>query len=292
MMSQEKSEKNLRERIMNEGFPLQRNTSKVLHSLGWLADEEYPVTQEIKWQGMPSDVVDTYGDLTALYLNEAKDYSLRTCISCKRQQDIDWAFMKSMNAETVHTFVRLCSVKDSEERDDFDEFDYRFHSDKSSGFSYSLCNIATNLIRRREQSRKGRDENKIQQTCENLCLELLQCIQDDRKTFLYHTDKSKQIIYIPTIITAAKISVYDVNEGDFDVADDKAITLDENIPYTLYCFRMPRNMHWSISLSDQNAPMNLDKLYIFVVYYKYTETFYRDLMRYFETADMTLPTHS
>lgn len=269
---------------MKEGFPLQRYTAKILQRLGWEVDEEYPVLQEVS-----QEYFKTSGDVRALYSKKGSRFALRTCVSCKRQHNIDWVFMKAMYEENAHDFIRHCWVKDYLKQDELKQFDFKFHRKDWKDGNYPLCNIPTNLI-----DRKGKrsDDDKIIETCESLYFEVLQSLEDDGSSF--YSGKRKigeigQIIYLPVIVTAAQISCYDIDESNFGIEDTDAVDIKQ-VPFLLYQHRIPQHMQKYISSSENsNAGFQLEKFNIFIVFYKDIEAFYNMLIGYFTTQTISMP---
>jgi len=235
------TEDDLKKRIMNEGFPLQRYCSSILQSGSWNVDEEYPVQWIPPPQSDPyktSKIVRTSGDLRAEYQYVAKGFAIQMCISCKRQLSIDWVFMRAMFRESEHFFPRLCAIKsDSGDYKNAWEYEYSFEN-KDWPEPYSLCNIPTTLT---DKSGKAPEVDKILQTADNLHSEVAQTISDDSLP-LVKIMPIQQIIYVPVIVTAAEIFVYDVDSKKFDVKEPNCIKV-ENVPYLLYQHRLPLSKH-------------------------------------------------
>jgi hypothetical protein len=271
----------IRRKIMNEGFPLQRYTAKVLQKLGWVVDEEYPVMQSSV--SIEPEVIRTSGDIRAAYVHN-NEVAIRTCISCKRQHNINWAFMKSMNPEETHTLVRQCVVKDYLDQDRVQKYDFEFNGTKWKGANYDLCNIPTTL----HQRNKAKDEDKIIQTCDSLYFEVLQSEQDDEPDLYAKTISSRQVIYVPVIVTAAQIHSYDVDETNFDVENADAVNITR-VPFLLYQHRLPQHMRPILRGSSDYGQLQLDRMYIFVVFYEHVEEFYKGLMSSFASHDIPLP---
>jgi len=277
----------LKEKIMNEGFPLQRYCSILLRNTGWEVDEEYPV----QWNSPPTPdsrmnkTTRTSGDVRAVYPFIHKDFAIQLCISCKRQLSIDWVFMRSMFTESTHFFPRLCAIKsESGDYKNSWEYEYGFENNKWPE-KYYLCNIPTTLT---DRTGKNRDDDKILQTADNLYFELSQSMDD------YHQPLSSflpysQIIYIPVIVTGAEISIYDIDEKKFSVDNSECINT-EKVPYLLYRYRLPISMQRMISSLQNGYPTSFDKMNIFVVYYKHFQEFVNTIKEQFKEKTITLPT--
>lgn len=277
------SEEEVKKKIMKEGYLLQRFCSKKLQSLGWTVDEEYPVEQTIPvfWNpygGIEGQLkqVRTSGDIRAVYQRPAKGFAICICISCKRQSKVDWGFMKAMFTENIHTV--MSGVKYGESNVDNCIFDLRDGLDDR----YPLCNIPTNLFNRNSSTPK--DEDKIVQTSENLYLETLQTY-DDYSQWLRDDAPYNQMIFIPIIVTAAKILAYDVDETNFKIDNIDAIDIAE-VNYLMYQHHLPRSMHRNLLIKNTTNTTILDKFNLFVVNYQNFENFIKSLMKKFEDHPM------
>lgn len=278
----------LKEKIMKEGFPLQRYCSIVLRNMGWEVDEEYPV----QWISPPTSdfnkvnkTIRTSGDIRAVHPFVNKGFAIQMCVSCKRQLSIDWVFMRAMFSESNHFFPRLCAIKsESGDYKNSWEHEYSFENNKWSE-KYYLCNIPTTIVDRTE---KNRDDDKILQAADNLYFELSQSMTDYVKpldSFLPYS----QIIYIPVIVTGAEISVYDINEKNFSVENSECVNI-EKAPYLLYQHRLPISMQRLINSPNTGYPVTFDRMNIFVVYYKHFERFVNIVKEQFKEKEITLPT--
>ena len=79
----ELSEEEVKNKIMKEGYPLQRFCAKKLQSLGWTVNEEYPVEQTIPISWNPYGGIEgqlksvrTSGDIRAIYQKPAKGFAV------------------------------------------------------------------------------------------------------------------------------------------------------------------------------------------------------------------------
>jgi len=273
----EMSEEHIKDKIMEEGYPLQRFCAKKLQNLGWQVFEEYPVEQILPVYDNPYGGIEgqhtqvrTSGDIRALHQNLTKGFCVCVCVSCKKQSEIDWVFMKEMFTENMHHMIR--ARKDGE-----NVIDYVFDLKHGLEENYPLCNIPTNLNYRKE---KKRNENMISKTSENLYLETLQTYDDHRPWLRDHAPYS-QIIYIPVIVTAAKIYVYDIDETNFDMSKSDSINIDE-VNYLMYQHHLPRSMHKNLGVLNTDDLFLLDKFNHFVVNYEHFEDFIKSLMKKFE----------
>ncbi len=273
----EMSEEHIKDRIMGEGYPLQRFCAKKLQNLGWQVFEEYPVDQTLPVYGNPyggiegrQSPVRTSGDIRALHQKTAKGFAVCVCVSCKKQSEIDWVFMKEMFTENVHRMIKAKKERNV--------INYMFDLKHGLEENYPLCNIPTNLYDRKN---KKRDENMIVKTSENLYLETLQTCQDHIR-WLHEDAPYSQIIYIPVIVTAAKIHVYDIDETNFDISKTDSINIQE-VNYLMYQHHLPRSMHKNLGVfSTEGGLFLLDKFNHFVVNYEHFEDFIKSLMKKFE----------
>jgi len=276
----EMSEEHRKKGIMDEGYPLQRFCAKKLQNLGWQVFEEYPVEQPIPvahhpYGGVAGQFkeVRTSGDIRAIHQYLTKGFSVCVCVSCKKQSEIDWVFMKEMFTENVH---KMITAKKGERN----VYDYVFDLKHELDENYPLCNIPTHLY-----DKKGKkEENMIVKTSENLYLETLQTFDDHRIWLQDHAPYS-QIIYIPVIVTGAKIHVYDIDENNFDISKTDSINIQE-VNYLMYQHHLPRSMHRNLSVQNANDLNILDKFNHFVVNYEHFEDFIKSLMKKFEDHPM------
>jgi len=271
----------VKKRIMGEGFPLQRFCAKKLQKLGWSVDEEYPVEQVVPplghpyyFMGGPKTRTRTSGDLRATKPYTAKGFALCVCISCKRQLKIDWSFMKAMFIENVHRMIR-----NKKEANDVNKYVFRLND--GLDLNYTLCNIPTNLYQREDLPKQ---DDKIVHTSEHLYLETLQSTDDDHTWLSIHAPYG-QMIYIPIIVTAAKIHAYDIDENKFDIGNTNSIDIKE-VNYLLYQHHLPRSMHLSLEDQQSEDRLILDKFNLFVVNYQHFESFIESLMKKFEDHPM------
>ncbi len=274
------SDEEVKKKIMNEGYPLQRFCGKKLQSLGWNVHEEYPVEQLVPVGKNPYSLphegkkIRTSGDLSAKYVNTAKQYAICVCISCKRQHKINWSFMQAMFTENVHHLIRLRKDEDYVR-------DYVFSLEDRLDDTYPLCNIPTNLFQREDLPR---EEDKIVQTSENLYLETLQTIENDYD-WLGGQAPYRQIFYVPVIVTAAKIHAYDVDETKFEIDKTDSIDIKE-VNYLMYQHHLPRSMHRYLEIAETGNVSTLEKFNLFVVNYQHFEDFIKSLMKKFEVHPM------
>lgn len=279
------SNDDVKKRIKNEGFPLQRFCAKKLQNLGWTVEEEYPVEQSTPVEPNPyshketiRDVKRTSGDIRAIFPKPVKEYAVCICISCKRQLKIDWVFMKAMFREDVHIITKI--LKDSP----YGYNSYVFKLEDKWDVDFPLCNIPTNLQKPNQDL--PREQDKIIQTCNNLYLETLQTMEDYETSLIKNDLPYKQIIFIPIIVTAAKIHVYDIDEKDFDIEDEEAIKV-EKVPYLLYQHSLPRSLHRYLFDEKNNDNEIIHKQFnLFVVEYQNFESFIQALMKKFESIAM------
>lgn len=272
-------EDDIKARIMQEGFPLQRFCAKNLQNLGWMVFEEYPVEQSFPlWSyanySAPEShpMVKTSGDIRALFYYTPKQYAVCICISCKKQSKIDWSFMKAMFTENVHPIL-------TSKMGERNVYEYRFDLQDSLDKPYPLCNIPTNLENR---GNKQRDQDKIIQTTESLYLETLQSI-DDYRSFLSDPETIvKQIIFVPIIVTAAKIHVYNVDESKFEIDNTDSINVKE-VDYLMYKHNLPKSMQVKVGMKNFDDMHIMEEMNLFVVNYKYFDTFIKLLTEKLKT---------
>lgn len=280
------SAKDLKHKISQEGFPLQRYCSWKLQRLGWQVDEEYPVLWTSRPDSQTSKYVRTSGDIRAGFQYAAKGFAVKLCISCKRQDKIEWAFMNSMFTESSHALLRLCGFKNADKTRNGWEYSYNFENADWPD-SYHFCNIPTTLL---DRERGGsNDGDKILKTADNLYLELKQTVKDDVITFgSIETIPYDQIIYIPIIVTGAVLYSYDINEENFAVNDSTCIDL-KDASYLLYQHRLPIDMQTQVGNPHVDKFETFDRLNIFVVHYKEFERFVKLLQSYFEKKTIPHP---
>jgi len=275
-------EDEVKKRILQEGYPLQRFCAKKLQNLGWTVSEEYPVEQILPISNNPYGGIEgdfkqirTSGDIRAIHPNVTKGFAICVCISCKRQLKIDWSFMKAMFSESSHTLITNVKTENN-------VIDYIFDLQDKLDDPFPLCNIPTNLNHRKEDV--PREEDKIVKTSENLFLETLQSVEDD-VSWLRYDAPYKQIIYIPVIVTAAKIHAYDIDEKKFDISNTDSIDIQE-VNFLMYQHHLPRSMHKVSGRVTPQEYITSDKFNIFVVNYQHFEDFIKKLMKKFEDHPM------
>lgn len=276
-------EPDLKKKIMREGFPLQRYCSVILQEQGWNVDEEYPV----QWISLPQSqykTTRTSGDIRAEYQYVAKGFGIRMCVSCKKQSTINWAFMKAMFNESHHFFPRLCALKPTTDADYRNSWEYEYNFEKNDWpESYHLCNIPTTL----KGNSNGDEPDKILHTSDNLHLEVSQTISDDTIP-LANILPLNQIIYIPVIVTAAEVYVYDIDVKNFDVDNANCINV-EKVPYLLYQHRLPIGKQRLVNNPHFGEQVTFDKLNIFVVHYNNFKHFAQIIKDQFATKVIKLP---
>lgn len=281
-------EDELKRKIVQEGFPLQRYCSFILQNNGWNVEEEYPV----QWVSPPvryisQKTIRTSGDIRAEYQYVAKGFGMRMCVSCKKQSSINWVFMRAMFRESEHFFPRLCAIQSPNEdyRNSW-EYEYRFEN-KDWPELYSLCNIPTTLINRAENNE---ETDKILQTADNLHLQVSQTMDDDDVRPLSDILPINQIIYIPVIVTAAEVYVYDIDGKKFDVSDPNCVNV-EKAPYLLYQHQLPISKQRRINNPHLGPQVIFDKLNIFVVHYKGFEKFLNIIRDQFALKTIGMPSN-
>jgi len=269
----------IKERIMQEGFPLQRFCAKYLQNSGWTVFEEYPVEQifplhdHANYSASAShDNVKTSGDIRALFYDMAKQYAICICISCKRQLKIDWSFMKAMFTENVHPIL-------SSKMDETNVHEYRFDLQDRLDKPYPLCNIPTNLA---NKVNTPKEDDKIIHTVENLYLETLQSMEDYRLGMYEPDAVIKQFIFVPIIVTGASIHVYDIDESKFEIDKKDSINVAP-VDYLMYKHNLPKSMQIRIWLKNSDNPYIMEQMNLFVVNYKYFQTFIKLLTKKFKT---------
>lgn len=280
----------LKKKIIGEGFPLQRNCTWKLQKIGWQVDEEYPVL----WISKPnvegtSRTIRTSGDIRAEFQYTAKGFAVRLCISCKRQSEIEWAFMKATFSESHHRLLRLCGFPTPPPNKRKNGWEYSYDFETSSWpEQYPLCNIPTTLFDRKT-NHKSIDDEKIIQTADNLYLEVKQTVKDDTIDFAYIDEiPFNQIIYIPIIVTGATLYSYDIDEENFDVANPSCINL-KAVSYLVYQHRLPVDMQVWVGNPHVEEQMVFDRFNIFVVNYKEFDRFVKLVQNYFYNKQIQFP---
>ncbi|MDE1765561.1 MAG: hypothetical protein KGI27_04695 [Thaumarchaeota archaeon] len=276
-------EEDLKKKIMHEGFPLQRYCSTILQNQGWNVEEEYPV----QWISPPQSqhkTVRTSGDIRAEFQYVAKSFGVRICVSCKKQSSINWVFMKAMFNESDHFFLRSCALKPTPEADYKNSWEYEYSFRKNDWpESYPLCNIPTTL----KGNSNGEESNKILQAADNLHLEVTQTISDDSIP-LASILPIDQLIYVPVIVTAAEVYVYDIDFKKFDVDDVRCISI-EKVPYLLYQHTLPIGKQRLVNNPHFGEQVKFEKFNIFVVHYKQFERFAKIIKEQFASKSIALP---